>query len=160
MPYPTTDWPDKLCYVEDIDAGTNVLGDVINVSNRSGLVGIWDEMSDYQFFYNGQLNPSRKVETTKISRRVSVQQQPLIELEKALAMAGITPLSFQSFRSNACIGRALALQQGVYNTAGRDFNLQVNYQTPRAPKKDKLWRNYVAHLRRLVVQGNQIMIQV
>ena len=160
--YPDCDMPSQYNYVEELDHtdATGQIGDIINVSNRSNLVGIWDELTDYQFFYNGQLNPSRKVECDKITRRSGVQQQPLIELEKALAMANITPLSFMKFRENACIGRALALQQGVYNTAGRDFNLQVNYQGNVSPIKPKLWMNYVAHLRRLVVQGNQVMIQV
>ena len=134
--------------------------DEYNVSNRSGLVGIADEITDYQFFYNGQLNPSRKVECEKISRRRGVQQQQLVELEKALAMASINPLSFLKYRSNFCIGRALALQQGVYNTAGRDFNLQVNYQSTTTPIKPKLWCNYVAHIRRLVVQGDSVVIQI
>jgi hypothetical protein len=153
--YPAVAMPTNLNYVEDLD-----LQDEYNVSCRSGLVGICDEVTDYQFFYNGQLNPSRKVECEKISRRVGVQQQQLIELEKALAMAGINPLSFMKYKENFCIGRALALQQGVYNTAGRDFNLQVNYQSTTAPVKDKLWCNYVAHIRRLMVQGDSVVIQI
>ena len=159
--YPSAEIPDAYTYVDIVDLdGAETHGDIMVASNRAGLVGIWDELSDYQLFYNGQLNPSRKVECDKISVRSSVQQQPLIELEKALAMAGIQPLSFTKFRENCVIGRALALQQGVYNTAGRDFNLQVNYQMPVAPVKPKLWNNYVAHIRRLVVQGNQVAIQV
>ncbi len=153
--YPSADMPSYLNYVEDTDTQ-----DYYNVSNRSGLVGIADEISDYQFFYNGQLNPSRKVECDKISRRVGVQQQQLIELEKALAMSGINPLSFMKYKENFCIGRALALQQGVYNTAGRDFNVQCNYQGSRAPVKPKLWCNYVSHIRRLVVQGDAVSIQI
>ena len=153
--YPSADMPDYLTYVEDLDKQ-----DYYNVSNRTGLVGICDELTDYQFFYNGQLNPSRKVETDKISRRVGVQQQQLVELEKALAMSGINPLSFMKYKENFCIGRALALQQGVYNTAGRDFNVQCNYQGTRAPVKPKLWCNYVSHIRRLVVQGDAVSIQI
>lgn len=153
--YPASDMPSEYTYVDSIDAR-----DGGNCSSRSGLVGIADEASNYQFFYNGQLNPSRPVDLTKISRRIGVQQQPLIELEKALAMAGINPLSFMKFRENFCIGRALALQQGVYNTAGRDFNVQVNYQGSRTPIKPKLWNNYVAHIRRLVVQGDSVVVQI
>ena len=153
--YPAGDMPDNLTYVDSID-----YWDKGNVSNRSGLVGICDEASDYQFFYNGQLNPSRKVDLTKIGRRFGVSQQYLIELEKALAMSGINPLSFSKFQENFCIGRALALQQGVYNTAGRDFNLQVNYGTTRTPKKNKLWHNFVSHIRRLVVQGDSVVVQI
>ncbi len=153
--YPTIDMPTAYTYVDNYDYYDRRL-----VSNRTGLVGVADEVTDYQFFYNGQLNPSRRVDTTKISRRHGVQQQPLVELEKALAMGGINPLSFSKFQQNFCIGRALALQQGVYNTAGRDFNLQVNYQGTRVPKKNKLWNNYVCHIRRLMVQGDSIVVQI
>lgn len=153
--YPAVDMPDNYTYVDTYDYYDRRL-----VSNRSGLVGIADEATDYQFFYNGQLNPSRLVDLSKISRRHGVQQQPLVELEKALAMGGINPLSFAKFQQNFCIGRALALQQGVYNTAGRDFNLQVNYQGTTTPKKNKLWNNYVAHIRRLMVQGDAVVVQI
>ena len=153
--YPAGDMPATYNYVESID-----YYDQGNVSNRTGLVGVCDEASDYQFFYNGQLNPSRKVDLTKIGRRFGVSQQYFIELEKALAMSGIQPLSFLNYKGNFCIGRALALQQGVYNTAGRDFNVQVNYGTPRTPMKPKLWCNYVSHIRRLVVQGDSVVIQI
>lgn len=153
--YPFADMPDFGTYIEDIDSE-----DTFNVSVRSGLTGIWDELTDYQWFYDGKLNPSRKVETGVISGRKGISQQPLIELEKALAMANIEPLSFRKFRSNCCIGRALALQDGVYDCRGRDFNLQVNYQSLRTPLKNKLWMNFVAHLRRIEVKGDQIALQV
>ena len=154
--YPNADAPAKMTYLEDLDDGH----DKMNFSVRSGLTGCWDELSDYQWFYDGKLNPSRKIETGKISGRFGIQQQPLVELEKALAMAGIEPLSFRKFRSNACLGRALSLQDGVYDCRGKDFNLQVNYMSQRAPTKNKLWHNYVAHLRRIEVKGDQISVQV
>ncbi len=153
--YPFADMPDLGTYVEDIDSE-----DTFNLCVRTGLTGIWDELTDYQWFYDGKLNPSRKVETAIISGRKGISQQPLIELEKALAMANIEPLSFRKFRSYCCIGRALALQDGVYDCRGRDFNLQVNYQSLRTPLKNKLWMNFVAHLRRIEVRGDQISLQV
>jgi hypothetical protein len=154
--YPKADAPSDMTYLEELDDGY----DKANFSVRSGLTGCWDELSDYQWFYDGKLNPSRAVQTDKISGRFGIQQQPLIELEKALAMAQIEPLSFKKFRSNACIGRALALQDGVYDCRGRDFNLQVNYMSQRAPVKNKLWHNFVSHLRRIEVKGDQISLQV
>jgi hypothetical protein len=129
-------------------------------SSRSGLVGIWDNMSNYQWFYNGQLNPNRQVDVSKSSTQQSISQQGLVELEKALAMAGIRPLSFKKFNRNAVIGRALSLQDGVYDTRGRDFNLQINYTKPDAPTKNKLWMNFVHHIRRLVIRGNQISLEI
>jgi hypothetical protein len=143
IPYGTHNTPDGPCY-----------------STRSGYTGIWDNCSDYQWFYNGQLNPNRQVDVSKTSTQQSISQQQIVELEKALAMAGIRPLSFKMFNKNACIGRALSLQDGVYDTRGRDFNLQVSYSKTEAPNKNKLWHNFVHHIRRLVVRGNQISLEI
>jgi len=131
-------------------------------SVRSGLVGIWDNATQYQWFYNGQLNPSRPVVCNKISNKTSIGQQPLIELEKALSVCGIRPLSFRKYHENAVIGRALSLQDGTYDTTGKDFNLQIEYSegTPLQPQKNKLWMNFVHHIRRIVIKGNQISLQV
>ena len=131
-------------------------------STRSGLVGIVDRLNNYQILYDGKLNPTRPVSCERIADRVSIEQQPLIELEKALAMGGIRPLSFSKFRENFCIGRALTLQDGVVDLRGRDFSLQVQYDAAIAeePSKNKLWMNWVAHLRRIVVKGDAISIEI
>ena len=160
------------CYLDGTDATGGVAGDKYtpNFSQRTGLVGIWDFLTNYQLFYDGKLNPSRKVDCSQVSTGRSLSQQWAIEAEKALAMAGIRPLSFRDLHENAFIGRALSLQDGVYDCRGKDFNLQLAYEgasnvaTPvvgnKAPIKNKLWNNYVAHLRRLVIKGNQISLEV
>jgi hypothetical protein len=134
-----------------------------NKSQRSGLVGIADHASNYQFIYDGKLNPNRKVPLSRISvngAHTPLNQQCLIEQEKALHMAGIDPLSFEANRRNFFIGRALSLQNGVYDARGRDFNLQVEYQEATSPTKQKLWNCWVAHLRRIVVKGENIALEV
>ena len=78
-------------------------------------------------------------------------------------MANITPFSFREFQSNFVIGRALSLHNGVYDTRGKDFNLQLEYlgeTTASQPKKNKLWMNFVAHLRRIEFKGDGISLQV
>jgi hypothetical protein len=134
--------------------------DVIIRSCRSGLVGISDNLQEYQFIYDGKINPSRKVDVSKISAKNSISQQWCIESEKALAMADIEPLSFRQFQSNFFIGRALALgKNAVYDARGKDFNLQVEY-TGADQTKNKLWNNYVSHLRRLVIRNGGLDVQV
>lgn len=138
-------------------------GQVFQHTNRSvrpGLVGITDNLTQYQLFYDGKLNPSRKVKCDRISAKNSVDQQPLIELEKALVMAGIKPHSMMAFRKNFVIGRALSLQDGVYDTRGKDFQLQVEYQEADDPAYNKLWNVWCAHLRRIVISGNAIQVQI
>jgi len=143
-------------------AGTYLISeedhDVANYSDRTGLVGVIDNLSNYQFFYDGKLNPSRKVSTAKLAARDSIDQQPLIELEKALAQSKIIPYSFRAFQSNFCIGRALSLQDGVYDTRGKDFNLQVEYSSTGA--HNHLWNCWIAHVRRIVFSGNGIQLLV
>lgn len=133
--------------------------DVIMKNTRGGLVGIWDNLQNYQFNYNNRLQPSRKISTKKISAKNSIDQQPIVELEKALVQAGINPRSFKAFQRNAVIGRALALQDGVYDCRGKSFSLQVEY-TGTAPTFPKLWNNYVFHLRRLVIDSNGVRVEL
>ena len=66
----------------------------------------------------------------------------------------------RKYNENFVIGRALALGSGVYDARNKDFNLQVNYQESTAPSVPKLWKNYVFHLRRLVIKGDSIMVEV
>jgi hypothetical protein len=148
-------------YVDGTDhpAGAAAFINWPHYSQRSGLVGIWDYLSNYQLFYGGKLNPSRKVDTTAVASGDALSQQWAIEAEKSLAMSNIRPLSFRALHENAFIGRALALQDGVYDARGKDFNLQLAYEGT-APIKNKLWNNFVAHLRRIVVKGNQISLEV
>ena len=131
-----------------------------NSQVRPGLVGITDNLTQYQLFYDGKLNPSRKVKCDRISNKKSIDQQPIIELEKALVMAGIKPHSMLGFRKNFVIGRALSLQDGVYDTRGKDFQLQVEYQETAPPEKNKLWNVWAAHLRRIVISGNAISVVI
>jgi len=124
-----------------------------------GLRGCWDYLSNYQMIYDNRLQPSRKVNCSLTTSKNSVSQQPLIELEKSLLMAGFNPHSFQSFQENCVIGRALSLNDGVYDTRGKDYALQVEYNG-KAPTVNKLWNNFCAHLRTLQVSGNAIRVQI
>ena len=127
--------------------------------DRCGLAGISDNLQSYQFTYAGRLQPSRLVDCSKTSSKTSVSQQHLIELEKALTSAGISGQSMLEFNSNFVIGRAVAVQNGVYDARNRQFSLNVNY-TGTAPTKNKLWNNFVFHIRRMVINGDSISVEV
>ena len=93
--------------------------------------------------------------------KTSISQQWAIEAEKALAMSDIEPLSFMAFQSNFFIGRALALgKNAVYDARGKDFMLQVEYTGDNVQTKNKLWNNYVSHLRRLVIKSGSLHVQL
>ena len=149
-------------YITHYSLGATALSNAQNKvrSQRTGITGCADEITAYQLFYEGKLNPNRKVFCNKIASKNSIDQQPLIELEKALVMGGIKPFSLKKFRENFCIGRALSLQNGVYDTRGTDFALQVEYQEVNAPTVDKLWNCFCIHLRRIAISGSAIALQV
>lgn len=131
-----------------------------NRSCRPSITGIADNLQAYQLIYDGRLNPSRRVDISKISSKDSISQQWLIEAEKALAMADIEPLSFLQFQDNFFIGRALAIgKNAVYDARGKDFNLQVEY-TGLPQGYDKLWQCFVSHVRRLEIKNGGVMVQV
>ena len=127
-------------------------------SNRPNLEGVVDFITNYQFLYNQRLQPSRRVDLTKLSSKTSISGQHLIELDKALSQAGITGHSMAKFRNNFVIGRALALGNATYDARNKDFNLQVNYQEDTAPTKPHLWCMFVAHIRRIEMKNNSVQL--
>ena len=134
--------------------------DYIVRQQGAGFRGCWDNLSNYQMIYDNRLQPSRKVDCALTSAKGSISQQPMIELEKSLLMAGFDPHSFRAFQENAVIGRALALNDGVYDTRGKDYSLQVEYNESDAPTVNKLWMNWCAHLRTLQISGDAIRVQI
>tara|TARA_R110000803_G_scaffold54146_2_gene110807 strand:- start:1373 stop:3388 length:2016 start_codon:yes stop_codon:yes gene_type:complete len=158
---------DKFTYTEllaksksgSVDTPSGVGYQAVN-SVRSGLVGCWDHATRYQWYYAGQLNPARPISLEKLGGKKSIEQQAMIELEKGLSVCGIRPLSFRKYQQNAIIARALSLQSGTYNAVGKDFNLQIEYGSTTAPEKNKLWHNFVHHIRRLEIKGNAVSIIV
>ena len=139
----------------------NVGGDAADKTmNQScaGLRGMSDNITNYQFLYDGRLQPSRPVRCSKTSSKVSIDQQPLIETTKALVQSDISAKSLHAFNSNWLVSRALALNSGVYDTRNKDFNIQVNYEGT-TPTKNKLWNNFVFHLRRINIRGDSVMVE-
>tara|TARA_R110000803_G_scaffold140861_5_gene207406 strand:- start:439 stop:2175 length:1737 start_codon:yes stop_codon:yes gene_type:complete len=124
----------------------------------AGLRGISDRISNFQFLYDGRLQPSRAVRCSKTSSKTSIDAQPLIETTKALVQAEISARSLAAFNSNWLVSRALALNSGVYDTRNKDFNLQVNYEGA-TPDKNKLWNNFCFHLRRINIRGDSISVE-
>ena len=135
--------------------------DIALHSTQSGIAGISDRLTEYFFFYDGRNQPSLNVNTTKISDNNSIAAIPIIELDKALAQAGMPAMDMSRFSENFCIGRAFSLNAGVYDMRGKDCRLNVYYQnTSAAPVKDKLWCNFVYHIRRINIRADSIQVEV
>jgi hypothetical protein len=135
--------------------------DVLMHSNQSGLVGISDRITEYFWFYAGKNQPSRNVKTDKISSKKSVDAIALLETDKALFQADMPSLQMTEFNNNYVVSRALGLNKGVYDMRNKDCRLNVHFQdVANAPTKDKLWCNFVYHVRRINIRADSISVEV
>ncbi len=133
-------------------------------SIRSGQVGIIDRLTSYQMVVDDKLVPSRPIVVSKINKGKSIAAQPLVELEKSLNAASITPRSFVDYNRNFLIGRAYALNDGVANLNNKSNQLQLFYgETDAAgvdkpPAHDKLLFCYLFHIRRISIKGDSVTV--
>ena len=136
--------------------------DYINRTDRSGISGIGNNLTEYSYLLEGRIVPSRPISTAKSSSTGGgVDANHLIELEKSLQSGGITPLSFQDFKNNFCIGRALTLDRNtIYDGRGKDCRLNVRYESTDGVPKDTLWKSFVYHIRTLAIKNNNIEVEV
>ena len=139
---------------------SSVVGEDCRMNSTNQFRGVSNRISNFQWLYGGRLQPSRAVKCSKISSQTSIDAQPLIETTKALVQANISAKSLAAFNSNFVVCRALALNKGVYDARGQDFNLQVNYQETTSPPVNMLWDNFVFALHRIIISGDSIRVEV
>tara|TARA_R110002020_G_scaffold231502_4_gene442677 strand:+ start:59 stop:1699 length:1641 start_codon:yes stop_codon:yes gene_type:complete len=129
-------------------------------SDRSRVSGIGDYLSSYNFIIDQKIVPSRAVHTDKSSSKTKgMNADHIIELQGALQQShGTPPRSMSSFRSNFLLGRLLTLDDNtVYNGIGKDMRLIVRYEgTP--PEHNKLWKNFISHVKTVSIQGDSINV--
>jgi hypothetical protein len=135
--------------------------DHILLSSQSGIAGISNRLTEYFFFYDGRNQPSLNVKTEKISAKNSVDAIALLELDKALQSAGMPATQMSRFNENFAVGRTFSLNDGIFDMRNKDCRLNVYYQdVANPPEKDMLWCNFVYHLRRIVIRGDGISVEV
>ena len=142
-----------------VDAASYTPVQAIDQPQGFAFRGHADNITEYRFTYNGKMNPDRPVPLSKVNSGLQ-EQQHLIELDKSLAMSGITPGCMREFASCFIVPRALSLQGGSYDTRSKDFQLQVSYREAAAPQLNKLWHIFVSHIRSIVVKQGNLSVQV
>ena len=128
---------------------------LINDNNNT----IVDDVNNYQYVVANKLQPTRKVDLTPISQPVSkIAQVASYEFEKALASSKIHVKNLDYQESSFGIGRPLARFGGVYNLADDgNLSLRIEYGNPQ---QNKLFINYIAGYRRLVVSKQGKFVEV
>ena len=143
-----------------VDVDSDDLMDTSLTSMRSGYSGIIDGLTSTQFMVGGVLVPSRPVSTKKMVTKQSVDAFHLFELEKALAQGGIDPRSFAAMQSNFLVGRAFGLQSGVADLRNKDLQVLLRYEDLAfQPTKNKIFNNFVFHVRKLVIRNGRTSVE-
>jgi hypothetical protein len=136
--------------------------DTLIRSNRTGLEGCSNGLSEYSFFLNGKMVPSRAIKTNKASnKKGGIDANYLVELEKSLVSFGIEPTSFEYYNRNFVIGRMLAIgSNAVFDGRGRSARLDLKYEGSTAdedaPSVNLLWKIFISHIRTLEIKSNNI----
>ena len=118
-----------------------------------------DTIKEYQFYINGQPQPTRAVPTSSLSANPSTASQiALWELEKTLTTCGVEVRDIDSPQSHFAVGRALARYGGVYNL--KDVGGLALKQEYSNATKNKLLVSFVGHLRKLVVNSSGKIVEL
>ena len=135
-------------------------------SIRTGLVGVIDQLTSYQWVIDDKLTPSRPIVVSKINDGKSISAQHLIELEKSLNQSKIIPRSFCDYNRNFIIGRGYAINDGVADLNNKTNQLQLLYNestvvgVDKPPLHNKLLMCFVYHLRRISIKGDSVTVTV
>lgn len=133
-------------------------------SNRTGLEGIIDNLTEYQWLIDDKLTPSRPVSVSKVNGGKSISAQHLCEVEKSLNAARIVPRSFCDYNRNFICSRGYALNDGVSNLNNKTNQLQLLFNERTAagvdvpPTKNKLLMCFVYHIRRVLIKGDSVQV--
>ena len=158
---------------DDDPLGEDTTADDIRIrSDQTGLVGMGNFLTSYNFQLNGQLVPTRAVQCSKSSsKNGGIDGTQILELEKSLLGAGHEPMSFAAYRKNFCIGRVLAMDANtVYDGRGVDTRLLLRYEETSggaqvggssnngAPERNTLWKNFVYHIKTISIKNDGITV--
>ena len=142
----------------------NFTEDIILRSNRTGIEGCSNGLSEYSFFLNGKMVPSRPIKTSKASnKKTGIDANYLVELEKSLVSFGIEPTSFEYYNRNFVVGRMLSIgSNAVFDGRGRTARLDLKYEGTTAdedaPSVNLLWKIFISHIRTLEIKSNDIQV--
>jgi len=118
-----------------------------------------DTIDNYQFIVNGTGQPTRRVDCEPLTRaQPTTAQVQLWEMEKALSSAKNVVRNLKDPQKNFMVARALARYGGVYDLkADGSISLKQDYS---APVENKLLISYVAHLRRISVSKEGLVVDL
>ena len=118
-----------------------------------------DNIQEYQFYINGQPQPTRSVRVADLSKTIPTANQiALWELQKSLSTSGVQVRDLEKPETAFAIGRALARYNGVYNL--KEVGGLALKQEYSGSAVNKLLITYVGSLRRLTINSSGKVVEL
>jgi hypothetical protein len=128
--------------------------DSYNKVERNSLSGIVDGAKNYQYVLGGNLIPDRPVNLNRYTLEPPrTEALHLLECEKSLVNCGYAVRNLQNVPTRFLISRGFSRYNQVTNLNDRSLSLRVEYENAT---KDKVYNNYICHLRRLLVAKGRV----
>ena len=122
---------------------------------HNDLIPVLDELQFYNYYIEGLSQPNKKV-PVGIMNDGYYEPIQMWELVKALGSSNLPVKNIKEGPNKFALGRSLGMYGGVHNLADvGDLSLRTEYTGTTAPSYNKLFLNYICHIRRLVITESE-----
>ena len=118
-----------------------------------------DDLQNYQFVQNGNLQPTRVIDTTRMNMTPAyVPQQHVQEMRKSLVSSGVFVRSLQNPEKNVVIGRAFGMNGAVSDVTKSDLQVRLEYGSNATTQK--ILFCFMCEARTLIVRDTEVDVIV
>jgi len=132
---------------------------IADTFDGQNLTAVPDDLENYQFVVNGNLQPTRVIDTTRMSLTPAyVPQQHVQEMRKALVSSGVFVRSLQNPEKNVIIGRAFGMGGAVSDVTKSDLQVRLEYGSNATTQK--ILFCFMCEARTLIIRDTEIDVIV
>jgi len=123
------------------------------------LTAVSDDLENYQFVVNGNLQPTRVIDTTRMNLTPAyVPQQHVQEMRKSLVSSGVFVRSLQNPEKNVIIGRAFGMNGAVSDVTKSDLQVRLEYGSNATTQK--ILFCFMCEARTLIIRDTEVDVIV
>lgn len=132
---------------------------IADTFDGQNLTAVSDDLENYQFVVNGNLQPTRVIDTTRMNLTPAyVPQQHVQEMRKALVSSGVFVRSLQNPEKNVIIGRAFGMNGAVSDVTKSDLQVRLEYGSNATTQK--ILFCFMCEARTLIIRDTEIDVIV
>ena len=132
---------------------------IADTFDGQNLTAVSDDLENYQFVVNGNLQPTRVIDTTRMNLTPAyVPQQHVQEFRKSLVSSGVFVRSLQNPEKNVIIGRAFGMNGAVSDVTKSDLQVRLEYGSNATTQK--ILFCFMCEARTLIIRDTEVDVIV